>query len=296
MKKKVVIFGGSGFLGSHTADELTSNNFKVTIFDKNPSSFLKKNQDFIQGDIFDNNKINKVLKNKDYVYNFVALSNLEQSLKDPISTIDINLKSCINLLILSKKNNIKKFIFSSTFYVGGDYGGFYRCSKSASEDYIKDFYRCYGLKYSILRFGSLYGPRSDYNNGIYNILKNAIKSKKIIYEGYSDSQREYIHIFDAARICAKILNPEFDNKILNITGKETVLISDLLKIIKDILKIKQKIIYKKKNFFKIQTHYRRTPFTINKDDTDVYKYSDNFSVDLGQGLANLAKDIFKNKK
>ncbi len=90
MKKKVVIFGGSGFLGSHTADELTSNNFEVTIFDKNPSSFLKKNQDFIQGDIFDNNKINKVLKNKDYVYNFVALSNLEQSLKDPISTIDIN--------------------------------------------------------------------------------------------------------------------------------------------------------------------------------------------------------------
>ena len=172
MKKKVVIFGGSGFLGSHTADELTSNNFKVTIFDKNPSSFLKKNQDFIQGDIFDNNKINKVLKNKDYVYNFVALSNLEQSLKDPISTIDINLKSCINLLILSKKNNIKKFIFSSTFYVGGDYGGFYRCSKSASEDYIKEFYRVYGLKYSILRFGSLYGPRSDYNNGIYNILKN----------------------------------------------------------------------------------------------------------------------------
>ena len=58
-------------------------------------------------------------------------------------------------------------------------GGFYKCSKQAAEIYIKEFFNRYKLKYNILRFGSVYGTRSDKNNSIHGIIKSAIKKEKL---------------------------------------------------------------------------------------------------------------------
>ena len=84
MKNKVLVFGGSGFLGSHVADVLTSKNYDVTIFDKQESKYIKKNQKFILGDILSVNDVNKAVKNNQYVYNFAGLSDLEESKANPI--------------------------------------------------------------------------------------------------------------------------------------------------------------------------------------------------------------------
>ena len=68
------------------------------------------------------------------------------------------------------------------------------------------------LKYGILRYGSLYGPRSNSLNGIYNLLEKIIKNKKINYIGRSDSKREYIHVEDAARASVDLIDKKYDNQ------------------------------------------------------------------------------------
>jgi UDP-glucose 4-epimerase len=176
--------------------------------------------------------------------------------------------------------------------VGGNYGGFYRCSKLAAEEFLKEFSRVYNTNFCILRYGTLYGPRSDKTNGIYDILSNAIRNKKIIYSGNKESQREYIHVVDAAKATVDVLNNEFNKKTIIITGRETTKVSDLLEIIREILNIKTKVKYRKKNYLKSKTHYVMSPYSI---DNYIEKYSKDINIDLGQGLKNLIEDINANK-
>jgi UDP-glucose 4-epimerase len=289
---KILVFGGSGFLGSHVCDNLILKKYKVTNFDKKKNIWSKPNLQFIEGDISEIEKIKKIIHNFDIVFNFAALSNLNQALKRPMEAIKTNLINHIDILLACKNAKIKKYIFASTLYVGGNYGGFYRCSKLAAEEFLKEFSRVYNTNFCILRYGTLYGPRSDKTNGIYDILSNAIRNKKIIYSGNKESQREYIHVVDAAKATVDVLNNEFNKKTIIITGRETTKVSDLLEIIREILNIKTKVKYRKKNYLKSKTHYVMSPYSI---DNYIEKYSKDINIDLGQGLKNLIEDINANK-
>ena len=91
----ILIIGGSGFIGSHVADQLTLNNHKVTIFDKKESKWIKKNQKFFKGDILDNTKLDQAIKNQDVVYNFAGISDLNEAATNG----DGNFKSYISTLM-----------------------------------------------------------------------------------------------------------------------------------------------------------------------------------------------------
>ena len=77
--KKVVVFGGSGFLGSHVADHLTHSGYDVVIYDARPSEYLKSNQKMVVGDLLDNELVSKTIKGSSIVYNFAALSDLNEN-------------------------------------------------------------------------------------------------------------------------------------------------------------------------------------------------------------------------
>ena len=109
------------------------------------------------------------------------------------------------MLDLCKKYKIKRFIFASTIYVYSSKGGFYRCSKQAAENYIEEFFNKFKLNYTILRYGSLYGPGAGTNNGLSKIILNFLNKKEIIYEGGPNTIREYIHVEDAAKSSVDIL-------------------------------------------------------------------------------------------
>ena len=91
MKKKIGVFGGSGFLGSHEADFLTREKYKVLIYDKVKSDYILNGQDFVQGDIQDKESVNKILKKVDFVYNFSGEADIERSKKNPINTLNSNI-------------------------------------------------------------------------------------------------------------------------------------------------------------------------------------------------------------
>ena len=168
---QIAVIGGSGFLGSHLSDALSKKGHKVKIFDRKKSKWIKKNQKMVIGNILNLSSLKKVIKGSQIVYNFAALSDIDYAKYRPIETAKINILGTLNALTLSKKYNVKKFIQASTIYATSEEGGFYARSKKAAEDYIEEFKKIYGLNYTILRFGSLYGERSNNNNGVKNIQK-----------------------------------------------------------------------------------------------------------------------------
>mgnify|MGYP000725258796 FL=1 len=168
---KVTITGGRGFLGSHVADELSKRGHKVKIFDKKKSKWLSSGQKMYVGSILDRRKLSLAIKGCDFVYHFAALVNMNFARTNPFMSAKINILGTINALLVSEMHKVKRFIHASSIYANTEEGGFYGSSKKAAENYIERFHQTFGLKYTILRFGSLYGSRADELNGI-NIIIN----------------------------------------------------------------------------------------------------------------------------
>ena len=285
---RVAVIGGSGFLGSHIVDQLVILKNNVLVLDNNEKKYLNKKALFKSCDILDKDKLNNFLKNIEIVFHLAGLSSLDESHKQPFNTYKSNIEGTINVLESCRLNQIKKFIFSSSLYVTGNHGSFYACSKKACENYIEEYSNAFNIKYLILRYGSLYGPRSDLYNGLHRIIYQTLLIKKLVYEGEKNSSREYIHVVDAARASVELIyDHRYLNKTINISGQQTIKIKDMLEIIREMLKINKKIEFK--NIKKIG-HYVRVPH--NAKDLPL-KYSINPHIDLGEGLNNLIEEIKK---
>lgn len=283
-----IVFGGSGFLGSHVADVLTARGYKVTVFDKVPSTYLQKNQEMIVGDILDERFVKRAVKNTDIVYNFVAISDIDQASIEPSETVKVNVLGNANVLEAAKEAKVKRFIFSSSIYVYSDVGSFYKSSKQSCELFIESYHKVFGLDYTILRYGSLYGPRSDEKNWIYKILKQALLEKRITREGDGEEIREYIHVRDAARLSVDILGEEYRNRCVTITGNEQIKIKDLMVMIKEILKGQVELEFLPA---KSSEHYEITPYVFNPQVAS--KIRGNEHLDMGQGILNILNEIHK---
>ena len=287
MTKKAIVIGGSGFIGSHVADRLSDVGYQVTIYDKIKSQWLRNDQKLIIGDVQDIEKLNQIIAGAEVVYNFAALANLDEALTQPIKTININILGNLNVLEACRTNNVRRFIYASTVYVHSRQGGFYRCSKQASEAYVEEYQKIFGLDYTILRYGSLYGPRADHTNGIYRIIKSALENGKVSYEGDIDAMREYIHVEDAARVSVDVIKDDFINQSIVLTGQEPMRVEDMLKMLAEILGISQDSI----EFIKGDHtgHYIRTPYAYQPKLGK--KYIPPIHVDLGQGLLQMINEL-----
>ncbi len=181
---------------------------------------------------------------------------------------------------------------ASTVYVYSNLGGFYSISKKCAEQIIKEYKKKYNLKYTIVRFGSIYGPGARKGNAIYDILKMAINNKKITYWGTGDERREYIHVNDATQGCLEVLNKNFENKTVMCSGMQSTKISDMLIMIKEIFNNKIRIDYKKN--VRASWHYKITPYQIEED--NCYKLNLDKYVDFGKGVIDLIYYLKKTKK
>ena len=291
IRTKVVVFGGSGFLGSHVADALTHAGYEVKIFDIVGSSYLQENQDMIVGDILDLNAVSKAIKGFDYVYSFAGMANIEEAHKKPIETIQSNVLGTTTILEGCRKHKVKRFIFASTLYVYSKAGSFYRSSKQACELIIENYNDLYKVPFTVLRYGSLYGPRANEHNYIYKIVKQAITEGKIVSFGEGEDLREYIHVEDAARYSVEILAEEFENQYVIFSGNQSMRRKDMLLMIKEILGNRIEIEYEP---FESPLHYDITPYSF--EPKIAKKYISNYYLDMGQGLLQCINEIYKKYK
>jgi UDP-glucose 4-epimerase len=289
LMQKVLVTGGSGFLGSHIADSLTDSGYAVTIFDKIPSPYLKSSQEMVIGDICDPGSVDAAVKGCDYVYHLAAEADIGASAKDPARTIELNVGGTIHFLNACLKYQVKRFVFSSTIYVYSDLGSFYRISKQTCEKLIEEYAREFGLAYTILRFGSLYGPRANAFNGIHKMIRQALETREIVRQGDDEAIREYIHVKDAADMCVRILDPAHENSHLIITGHQRMQVKELMTLISEIFNNQVKITYKQgidKHHYKV-TPYTYAPRSARRITPEVF-------YDMGQGILEVIDDIQHN--
>lgn len=287
---KVVVFGGSGFLGSYVADELSRRDYDVTIADLVPSKYLQSNQKFEKVDVMNIENIKYIIKDATIVYNFVAIANLDDAIHDPINAININVLGNLNILEACKQNtNIERFVYASSAYALSSEGSFYGISKQSSEKLTEEYYKRYGLKYTVIRYGSLYGERASHNNYIYNLLNDAIQNKELHYKGDGQDLREYIHAADAAKLSVNILEEiQYENEHIILTGTERLKRIELLTMINEIMQNKLDV---KQISDNNMGHYKITPYSYHP--TVAKKLVANPYIDLGQGLLECIQEIHK---
>lgn len=285
---KVLVTGGAGFLGSHIADALSDQGHQVTVFDLHESPYLRADQHFIHGDIRDFEALKAQTKGFEYIYHLAALADLNEAKSKPLETVAINVQGTVNLLEAARLNGIQRFVFGSTVYVYSREGGFYRCSKQACENYVEEFQKRYGLDYTILRYGSLYGPRTDMANGVYRLLKTFMQKDAMEHSGKSSDQRDYIHVYDAARLSASILAPQYANKQYILTGNDRLQLADLYKMFGEILDKKVEVKFLG-DIGASNGHYNITPYAYTPKIG--HKLVSNEYVDMGQGLLQVIEEI-----
>lgn len=290
---KAIVFGGSGFLGSHVAEALTQAGHAVTVYDLRKPAHGVPGQTFIQGDILDAEKVRAALGGQEVAYHFAGLADLDETQDKAVETARGNVLGNATLLEEARHTGLKRFVYASTIYVAGQSGGFYRASKQACELYVEESQRRFGLDYTILRYGSIYGRRADKNNGVLGFLTQALKDRKIVVNGTGDEMREYVHVTDVAEASVRILEPEFRNECVVLTGHQPMRIRDLLEMIREIVGPDIRIEYRPAETTRgpagATAHYTVTPYAFRPKIAK--KLVGHRYVDLGQGLIDCLEEI-----
>lgn len=291
MPKKVVVFGGCGFIGSYVVEELINNGYKVISADLNSSKYVNEKY-FTKCDILDVKAVNEIVKDASIVYNFAGFANLDDAIANPTKALELNVMGNMNILEACKKHKVQRFIYASSAYAMSDKGSFYGISKLTSEKLTEEYYKKFGLEFTIIRYGSVYGERAYYNNYIYNLVKNAMLTGTINHNGDGEEVREYIHAADVAKLALQVIeSDEFVNEHLILTGVERMHRKELFDMINEILGNKLEINLNNDGY---HNHYQTTPYSFHP--TRSKKLVANPYIDMGQGILECMKDIEGNNE
>lgn len=258
MKKKALVIGGSGFLGSHLSDILSKNKFNVSLLDTKKSKYKKKNQKMILGNIKSKKKLIKLTKNVNIIFHFAGIADIDEANKNPIKTIETNIQGTVNVMEACVKNKIKKMIFASSIYALSEQGGFYSLSKKVSELIIETYSKKYNIEFKILRFGSLYGSRANHFNSIGKYINQAKKERFIKRFSDGNEVRNYINVKDAAELAYRISRKSYKERYFNLLGYKKYKVKDVLNEIAKELKIKK--VHYNARAQSLEYHYKNTPF------------------------------------
>lgn len=288
---KVLVTGGAGFLASHVADSLTEAGHEVIVFDVIPSPYLRTDQKQVVGSILDRDALLSAAKGCDVLYHFAAVADIGEASSDPVRTIEVNVMGTVNALEAARVLKVHRFVLASSIYVYSDQGSFYRTSKQACERLVEDYHESYGLDFTILRFGSLYGPRAGMTNGIYRLVHQALHEGRIAYAGSGTEVREYIHVNDGAAAAVEILRPDFENEIVHLTGHERMTTREMCEMIAEILGggVKVELTGKGVQGHYVQTPYSYTPRLGRKLLRETY-------IDIGLGILDLVEFVDQGKR
>lgn len=285
--KNILVIGGSGFMGSHTADELSNRGYAVTVLDREISPWLRKDQKMVVADLNDLNAFQAAVQNMDVVYHFAGIADIGEAKLRPYETIESNVMGATKVMDAAVKAGVKRLVYASTMYVYSGFGSFYRASKQASEILIEAYAEEFGIEFTLLRYGSLYGPRAQNWNGIHKFITRIMRDGIFEYSGDGSEMREYIHVLDAARLSVDILDSIHVNAAITITGQQLIRVDQLASMLFEISGKVPNVIFHGKHAH--QDHYGQTPYRYHP--RSAKKLVPTEFVDLGQGLLDIIEEI-----
>jgi UDP-glucose 4-epimerase len=289
---KAFVTGGSGFLGRYIAKELLVRGFETVIYDKflpDPRFLnhdLAEKASFVQGDILERERLGEAMEGADLVFHTAAIAEIDKSRLIPVTTMEVNVLGTTHCLQAALDCGVDRFLFASSVYVSGGRGSFYRISKQAGESLCKSYQNEFGLEYTILRYGSLYGREANHWNFIYTVCRELLTTGKFHYTSSPEALREYIHIQDAARETVRIaLDAAYANKVVLITGHQRMKMREFFDMVEEILGRKITVTYADSQ----QSHYIRTPYSFIPDVP--LRINLSTYVDISEGILDCLKEV-----
>lgn len=265
---RILVTGGAGFIASHIVDGLLEEGYEVAIID-NLSHGREKNVNpnarFYKCDITDLNRLSIIFKfeKPEILIHHAAQIDVDISIKEPSFDATNNVIGTINVLQCCIESGVKRIIYSSSAAVYGNPKylpideehpikpiSFYGVSKYASEQYIIAYSKLYGLKYVILRYANVYGPRQDSKgeSGVVSIfIEKLLRGEVPVIYGDGEQTRDFIYVRDVVNANLLALKYE-DNVILNTSTSTPITINELINVLSKIFnkKIDQVYVTKRK--------------------------------------------------
>jgi len=261
--ENILVTGGAGFIGSHIVDRLMEEGFDVTVIDNLDTGRLeniahhenKKEFHFVRGDIRDFDLVKETMRDIDAVFHEAALASVTRSVKNPILTNDINVGGTLNLLKASSDLGVKRFVFASSAAIYGDAESPlkkedmvpnptspYGVSKLAAENYVRVFYRAYGLETVCLRFFNVYGPRQNvdihgsYGGAISIFINRILKRLPPIIYGDGKQTRDFVYVKDVVEANMQALKKKnASGEVFNISTGKKISVNQVAEALKDIM-------------------------------------------------------------
>ena len=290
---KALVTGGAGFLGHHIIRELLKQGIDTVAYDITKGKVRVNEADvpdalaWHTGDILDPGDLAAAMEGCELVFHTAAIADIDEARKDPMRTMEVNVVGTASCLEAARRAGVRRFLFASSVYTAGNRGSFYRVSKKAGESLCRSYSEEFGLDYTVLKYGSLYGRESNHWNFIHTVCRDLLTRGEFDYTSSPDAEREYIHIQDAARETVRIaLSNEFINTSVLITGHQRMKMRDFFAMIEEIMGKKIRINYASPEK---QQHYIITPYSFEKDipvRVNLSRY-----IDISEGILDCLREV-----
>ena len=259
-KKKILVTGGAGFIGSNLTEALLKLNNEVICLDnfatgkkENITAFTTNpNYTLIEGDIRKLSDCQLAVKGVDYVLHQAALGSVPRSIKDPITSNEVNVSGFLNMLIASKDSGVKRFIYAASSSTYGDSESLpkvedkigkplspYAITKYVNELYADVFSKTYGLETIGLRYFNVFGRKQDPNGAYAAVIPKFVSQfmagESPVINGNGEFSRDFTYIDNV--IQANLLSMITDNKeaintVYNVAFGERNTLKDLVELLK----------------------------------------------------------------
>ena len=244
---KIGVTGGSGFVGTHLANQLNLEGHDVYVIDMKEPSL--EGVTWLKANLLDVETLTKSFEGLDVVYHLAAIADASLAYKNYSSTFDINVVGTLNVLEAARLSNLVKIIYASTIWVYNaseltevdestelttDTKHVYTTTKLFGEFLCNDYKNMYDLNFTILRFGIPYGPGSEFNV-IPIFIKKALNSEALTIRGSGEQKRQFLFVKDLAEGCVSALSEEANNNIFNLVGEKMISVKEIAETISDLI-------------------------------------------------------------
>ena len=257
---KILITGGAGFIGSNLCEHFLSKGYQVVCLDNfatghryNIAPFLEnKNFKLIEGDIRNIEDCHLAVQDADYVLHQAALGSVPRSLKDPITSNDVNVSGFLNMLVAARDAGVKRFIYAASSSTYGDSENLpkiedvigkplspYAITKYVNELYADIFSKTYGLETIGLRYFNVFGRRQDPNGAYAAVIplfvKQLMHHESPVINGTGDFSRDFTYIDNVIQMNELAMltsNSEAVNTVYNTAVGDRTTLNDLVHYLK----------------------------------------------------------------
>src|SRR3954454_3424951 len=246
---RVLVTGGSGFIGSHVVEKLPDAGFDPRIYDLRPSPHHEPGSvDTVIGDLFDGDALREAMEDCEAVVHLAAYADVGIVADQPVDAERTNSRGTIAVLEAARATGTR-VIYGSTIWVYGDSGDgliteeaplglpnhLYTASKLAGEMYCSSYSELYDVPCTILRFGIPYGPRARPAAVIPIFVSKALKGEPLTIAGDGMQTRRFVYVEDLAEGIVAGLQKGTADRVYNLAGDETVTIRELGDIVSDLI-------------------------------------------------------------